>query len=157
MKPKMIIKNQNGGAVVEFAIILPLLIALLFGIVEFGLLLYNKQIITNACREGARAGIVSRTPRLSNGDIQNEVIKYGKAYLVTFGSATLDNSDIVIASPDDNDDTNGACVCSLPDAPTDERCLTFGCDLVVDVTYKYDFLVLFNPITLNAITIMKME
>jgi Flp pilus assembly protein TadG len=53
MKPKMIIKDQNGGAVVEFAIILPLLIALLFGIVEFGLLLYNKQIITNASREGA--------------------------------------------------------------------------------------------------------
>jgi Flp pilus assembly protein TadG len=54
MKTKMMIRDQNGGAAVEFAIILPLLIALLFGIVEFGLLLYNKQIITNASREGAR-------------------------------------------------------------------------------------------------------
>jgi Flp pilus assembly protein TadG len=53
MKTKMMIRDQNGGAAVEFAIILPLLIALLFGIVEFGLLLYNKQIITNASREGA--------------------------------------------------------------------------------------------------------
>ena len=152
MKPKMIIKNQNGGAVVEFAIILPLLIFLLFGIIEGGLLLYNKQIITNACREGARAGIVSRTPGLSNDAIRNEVIKYGKAYLVTFGSDTLENTDADIHLLTINND-------SATFNPATDRCTSFGCDLKVVVTYDYDFLVLsaFGPITLNAITIMKME
>jgi hypothetical protein len=120
--------------------------------VEFGLLLYNKQIITNASREGARAGIVSRTPRLSNGDIRNEVIKYGRAYLVTFGSDTLENTDADIHLLTINNDP------TTFDSDTD-RCTSFGCDLVVDVTYYYDFLVLsaFGPITLNAKTIMKME
>ncbi len=150
MKPKMIIKNQNGGAVVEFAIILPLLIFLLFGIIEGGLLLYNKQIITNACREGARAGIVSRTPRLSNGAIEDEVIKYGKAYLVTFGLATLEKADIDLLTINNDSTTFN---------PAIDRCTSFGCDLKVVVTYDYDFLVLsaFGPITLNAKTIMKME
>ena len=58
MKTKMLIKNQKGAALVEFAIVVPLLILLATGIGEFGLVLYNKQVITNASREGARAGIV---------------------------------------------------------------------------------------------------
>jgi Flp pilus assembly protein TadG len=52
-------RDQRGAAMVEFAIIAPLLFALLFGIVDYGRLffLYNK--LTNAVREGARIGAVS--------------------------------------------------------------------------------------------------
>jgi Flp pilus assembly protein TadG len=53
--------GQKGAAAVEFAIILPLLLTLVFGIIDIGLLLYNKQVITNASREGARAGIARST------------------------------------------------------------------------------------------------
>ena len=49
-------KNNKGASAVEFALVLPILIVLLFGIVEFGLLMYNKAVITNASREGARDG-----------------------------------------------------------------------------------------------------
>lgn len=46
--------DQRGSAAVEFAIILPLLMTLLLGIVEFGYL-FNQQIsLTQAAREGAR-------------------------------------------------------------------------------------------------------
>ena len=51
-------QHQKGAVAVEFALILPVLVLLLFGIVEFSLLMYNKQILTNASREGARYGIV---------------------------------------------------------------------------------------------------
>jgi Flp pilus assembly protein TadG len=51
---------------VEFAIILPLLVTLVFGIIDVGLLLYNKQVITNASREGARAGIARSTISVTN-------------------------------------------------------------------------------------------
>jgi hypothetical protein len=57
MKTKRIIKGQKGGAVIEFAIVLPLLIMFVAGIIEFSLLFYNKQVISNASREAARAGI----------------------------------------------------------------------------------------------------
>ena len=155
----IIIKNKDGATAVEFALILPLLILLLFGIIEFGLVLYNKQIITSACREGVRAGIIARGTRLSNDEIKNEVIKYGKAYLVTFGSDTLDKPNITIL-PIDTDSSFDPTV-----NPPVERCTSFGCDLVVDVTYDYEFLFLFNPITfqrfdpihLQAQTTMRME
>lgn len=162
MKTKtIIIKDQDGATAVEFAIILPLLILLLFGIIEFSLLLYNQQVITNATREGTRLGIIVQIPRIPNQDIKDEIKEYAQKYLITFGSDTLEDDDIDIASPDDLDDTNGACVCSNPDAKTDERCLTFGCDLKVVVNYKYDFLVLsslgFGQITLKAVSTMRME
>jgi Flp pilus assembly protein TadG len=63
-KLKMRLKSQKGVAAVEFALVLPLLVLLIFGIIEFSLLMFNKQVITNASREGARAGIVAGTPRL---------------------------------------------------------------------------------------------
>lgn len=51
--------NSSGQALVEFAIILPLLLLLVFGITEFGRFLYLKNSATNAAREGARLGAVS--------------------------------------------------------------------------------------------------
>lgn len=48
-------KHERGSAAVEFAIILPVLLSLALGIVEFGYV-FNQQIsLTQAAREGARA------------------------------------------------------------------------------------------------------
>ncbi|SDT97845.1 TadE/TadG family type IV pilus assembly protein [Desulfobacula phenolica] len=56
------LKNQRGGAAVEFAIVLPLLALILFGTIDFALLFYDKQILTNASREVARSRIVKIDP-----------------------------------------------------------------------------------------------
>ena len=46
--------NQRGASAVEFAIVLPLLLTILLGIIEFGFL-FNQQIsLTQAARESAR-------------------------------------------------------------------------------------------------------
>jgi Flp pilus assembly protein TadG len=50
--------RQKGVAAVEFAIVAPLLFLLIFGIISYGIMLYNQALITNATRTGARAGIV---------------------------------------------------------------------------------------------------
>lgn len=55
MKPR----NQKGQALVEMAILLPLLLLIVFGITEFGWALYIKNSLTNAAREGARRASVS--------------------------------------------------------------------------------------------------
>lgn len=47
-------RPDRGAAAVEFAIILPLLLILVAGIVDFGRLLYAEVMVTNAAREGAR-------------------------------------------------------------------------------------------------------
>jgi len=58
---KKLVKNlakERGASAVEFAIILPVLIMLVFGIVQFGVA-FNKYIsLTHAAREGARLAAV---------------------------------------------------------------------------------------------------
>lgn len=47
-------RGQEGAAAVEFALILPILILLVLGGIDFGHRLYMQHLITNASREGAR-------------------------------------------------------------------------------------------------------
>ena len=51
-------RTERGAAAVEFAIILPVLLLVMFGIIEFGTLMYDQIMVTNAAREGARWGSV---------------------------------------------------------------------------------------------------
>jgi hypothetical protein len=53
---KRSLRSEKGGVVVEFAILLPVFLLLVFGIVDFGHAWYMKQIVSNASREGARYG-----------------------------------------------------------------------------------------------------
>ena len=76
---------------VEFAFILPLLLLLTFGIIEFGFYVYNQQIITNAAREAARVGIVATQPRVPDvgtGSIESVAQNYCSNYLVSFGTSS---------------------------------------------------------------------
>jgi len=65
-----IIKNEKGASAVEFALILPILIMLVFGIFQFGIAYNNYITITHAAREGARLAAVD----LYNPDLE-DIIK----------------------------------------------------------------------------------
>jgi Flp pilus assembly protein TadG len=62
--------NQRGAVAAEFALLLPVLLTILFGIMEFGMIMYGREVVTNATREGARAGIVQSSPPVSAGAIE---------------------------------------------------------------------------------------
>lgn len=49
--------RDRGASAVEFAIVLPLLLLVIAGIVDFGRALFTQVILTNAAREGVRAAI----------------------------------------------------------------------------------------------------
>ena len=57
-------RATGGQALVEFVFTLPLLLMLLIGIVECGILLNNWVILTDAVRSGARELAISRAPGL---------------------------------------------------------------------------------------------
>ena len=48
--------KEKGNAVVEFGLLLPFLLAILLGIFDWGYVHFARVTITNAAREGARAG-----------------------------------------------------------------------------------------------------
>ena len=55
-------RSERGTAIVEFALIAPLLFFLVFGIIEFGRALNYYNDLTQLAGQGARAAIVSRNP-----------------------------------------------------------------------------------------------
>ncbi len=156
--------RDRGASAVEFALILPLLVFFIFGIIEFGFYVYNHQVITNASREGARAGIVQRNPRLAwDGtcepcpatgctSIDDVVCNYTRNRVVPV-SPGLTPGDVNVTS------TGGG---YNPTAP-------FGNELIVTVTYQYPFIVMPNIVnfffsgtmpntyTLTAVTVMRYE
>ena len=156
--------SQKGATAVELAIVLFLLILFIFGMIEFGLYMFNRHVITNAAREGARFGVVSRPSHYTNDEIRDVVINYAQQYLVTFGTDTLekDENDIEI-KPVDNDLSDGF-------NPADSRCVEFQyelggsthrCELEVKVNYRYHFLFLKNigidHMDIQSVATMKME
>jgi Flp pilus assembly protein TadG len=53
-------RSENGQAMVEFALVVPLLCVLLLAIVQLGIVLNNYLTITDAARVGARKAVVTR-------------------------------------------------------------------------------------------------
>ena len=51
-------RREDGQSMVEFALILPIFLLILCGIIDFGWLFYNQLSLNNACREGARYAVV---------------------------------------------------------------------------------------------------
>lgn len=66
-------KDRQGAAVVEFAVVAPVLILLIFGMVEFGRMVMVQQVLTNAAREGARVGVLDDS---TVTDVQTTVNNY---------------------------------------------------------------------------------
>ena len=82
-------RRSRGMAAVELALVLPLFLVMVFGMVEFSLMLYDKAVITNASREAARAGIVASSPKLTIGQIQTVATNYCSTSLISLGAAAV--------------------------------------------------------------------
>ncbi len=74
-------RGEQGSALVEFAVVLPLLLLILFGIFDFGFLFQKYEVVTNAAREGARIGVL---PGYATADVQARV----NGYLLASGLTT---------------------------------------------------------------------
>ncbi len=132
----------RGSAVIEFALVLPILLLILFGIIEFSIALYDKSVITNASREAARAGILSRNTPLTEAQIRQVALNYCADRLISFSAGSTDPIVSVLK----------------PQAPTTSD------PLEVLVTFQYTgfgigrlFANLSGPIELSATTVMAYE
>ena len=80
-------RDDGAAAMVEFAIVAPLLFALLFGIIDFGRVFFLYNNLTNAAREGARLGAVLMTASCAAGT-QTTVINAVRARINDAGGST---------------------------------------------------------------------
>ena len=59
-------RSERGQAVIELALTLPLLLLIILGVFDFGLMFQKYEVVTNAAREGARVGVLpDYTPALA--------------------------------------------------------------------------------------------
>jgi Flp pilus assembly protein TadG len=65
--------GERGAELVEFALVLPLLLVVFGGIIDFGLMLQRHQVLSNAAREGARLAVL---PGYVEADVQARVQAY---------------------------------------------------------------------------------
>lgn len=144
MHKKLVNKEQRGATAVELALILPLLVLLVFAIIEFSLLLYNQAMITNASREGSRVGVVwgpdygGQSYRISRNEIIDHVELWLGNNLISFSES---NARITPENPD-------------------EVCSGEVIDKLLKVRVEYDYSFLFLPlatVTLSSEANMRCE
>ena len=111
-------RDERGTALVEFALIAPLLFLLLFGIIDFGRALNYYNQVTQLAGQGARAAVVNRNPDgtaiTSGSSLQNQLVTQ------------------FTAQPELK---NGEVVCIVSPLPTN-----VGDPVTVKVSYQFKFL-----------------
>lgn len=65
--------SERGAELVEFAIVLPLMLLVVMGIVDFGFMFQRYVVLTNAAMEGARVAVL---PGYGDADVQDRVSAY---------------------------------------------------------------------------------
>jgi Flp pilus assembly protein TadG len=126
--------NEQGQAVVEFAVILPVLLLILFAILQFGVVFNNYIQVTAAAREGARKAAVSRT--LGTAAAESAATTAAKN-----AAPGLNQSSITV---------------SFPNSPTFAQ----GSDVSVQVSYPYSISIIGLVVAsgnLNSTTTMRVE
>ena len=114
--------GEKGQALVEFTLLVPIFLLLLFAIVDFGMGFYSWITITNAAREGARLGAVHAPLNVASSPC------FGKASLkVCIEDRVRDASDLT------NEATKMTVTVTGADLPPGES-------VVVKVDYQYDLI-----------------
>jgi Flp pilus assembly protein TadG len=103
-------RNEKGQTMVEFTLVLPVLLVVLFGIIQFGITFSNYVALTDAVRAGARTAAISRSAADPVGDTKARVIN---------ASGDLKTSDVA------------------PTVTTGPLGWTHGEDVTVKATYPY--------------------
>jgi hypothetical protein len=116
-RPTRRLASERGAELIEFALVFPLLLLLMLGIVDFGFLFQRMAVITNAAREGARIAVL---PGYATADVTARV----RAYVATGGVPTAAGNPSVVV--------NNVTINTSPGGPTlpGKR---------VEVTYTHDY------------------
>jgi len=99
MNRRFSLKDQQGQSMTEFALVLPILALLLFGVIQFGIVFNNYITLTDAVRAGARKGAVGRHLSDPSGAVETTVRD---------AATDLNQSDLIVNVDPDPDWTANA-------------------------------------------------
>ena len=131
----------RGQALVEFALVLPLLLLMLLGILDLGRAVYASHTIGNAARQAARAAVIDQTPGSVEAIARDHAVGVDITVAVNY----------YMPMPNADPAANAPC------APVQRQCIA-----VVDVTTDYEpatpvIGAIVGPFRLSATTEMPVE
>jgi len=88
-------RDEEGAAAVEFALLLPLLVLLLFGMIEFGFAFNTRIQATNAAREAARRAVVGIDNWSDVGGLPFWQVVRQDAGVGSISNCVLDTDDVL--------------------------------------------------------------
>lgn len=137
-------QRSLGQGLVELALVLPVLLLIFMGIVDFGRAIYAYNSVSNAAREGARVGIVDQ--RTGAGGAYNAAIEAANQ-ATALGLSPTDAAQVLVTFPD----PNGNC-------PT----VSAGCPISVRVQYRFSAITpiigrIIGPLTVGSTTELPVE
>jgi Flp pilus assembly protein TadG len=81
-------RRSRGQSLVEFAVVLPVFLLILSGVLDFGFLLYSRMTVINAARDGARIAISAADPTTIPSIARGQTVAAGGG-LITNGDVTV--------------------------------------------------------------------
>ena len=100
---RLVRSSERGAELVEYAIVMPLLLLVLFGMAEFGLFFQAYGVVSNAAREGARMGTLACEDGppdcYSPTDIENRVASFVSAGLPADAATPTTLAECVPVTP----------------------------------------------------------
>lgn len=96
---------ERGQSLVEFAMVLPLLLVIMFGIVDFGRVFFSWVTVTNATREGARIGSLGSDAATVETRVRDtaDTLDQAQLSIAVMGAGGASGSSIVVESDYDID------------------------------------------------------
>ena len=76
--------KRKGASAVEFALVAPIFLMLVFGMIEFGRAIMVQQVVTNASREGARVAVLDGS---TSAEVYDKVRKYLESASIPMNTA----------------------------------------------------------------------
>lgn len=142
------VRSERGAELIEFALTLPLLLLVVLGIIEFGFLFQEYEVVTNAAREGARIAALTNSAGYTNDEVVARVNDYLEAGGLDLVQAT---PSPVVAGPTEEDIGGGKCVTTMSVTASYQHPVPFVGGII---TY---FGGSFGAVTLTSTSVMRLE
>lgn len=91
--------RERGASLVEFALVLPLFLLLVGGMVDFGRAFYTQVTLTNAAREGARSAMYGNPPQDRGGSAAASIQGATVSTAICAPGATSGNVTVTVSAP----------------------------------------------------------
>jgi len=91
-------QQRHGAAIVEFAVVSPILILMILGMIDVGRAVMVQNLLTNAARDGARAAVLDGA---SASAIESEVESFLAASSVSGATVTVSPNPLTTATQGD--------------------------------------------------------